>query len=272
MRKYTKQQLLDIAKKHIKNFTSAIKWNKYAKEHHLPNVTCYKRYFGSWNTVKTLLNLPTYTNKKKDVIYPTNQLIDILQRNQSIAIKPTYWHAYAKDHNLPSYETIIARFGSWDRALSMVGIHNVKKDIPTLTRSPSKKYSCEELKQIACKHLDHFRFRDKWNEYAKVNNLPRSWTYSKYFGSWKEALKAVGVQQDVKNINRYTKRQLILIACDHQDLLSNSTKWRGYASTRKLPAYQTYIKYFGSWKAVQMGVNKYQQELKIDQEYVQLHG
>lgn len=260
MRKYINQQLLDIAKKHIENFTFTKKWNQYAKEKQLPNVTCYKRYFGSWNTVKTLLNLSIYTNTKKNVIYSTNQLIDILQRNQSIAIKQSYWQAYAKDHNLPSYETIVTRFGSWNHALSIVGLLDVKKDIPTSTHSLSKKYSYETLKQIACKHLDYFHLKEAWDEYARLKNLPCSSTYSKYFGSWKEALKAVGIQPTVEKPNKYTKKQLVFIACNHQDLLSNSTKWRGYASSRKIPTYQTYIKYFGSWKAVQMEVSKYLQE------------
>ncbi|MCQ6282834.1 homing endonuclease associated repeat-containing protein [Bacillus sp. EB600] len=260
MRKYTNQQLLDIAKKHIDHFTSAEKWNQYAKEKQLPNVTCYKRYFGSWNTVKTQLNLLIYTNTKKNVVYSTKQLIDILQRNHSIAIKQSYWHAYAKDHHLPSYETIVARFGSWNHALSIAGLLDVKKDIPASTQSPSKQYSYETLKQIARKHLDYFRLRKVWDEYARINNLPSSATYSKYFGSWKEALKAVGIQPTVERPNKYTKKQLVVIACDHQDLLSDSTKWRGYASIRKIPTYQTYIRYFGSWKAVQMEVCKCLQE------------
>jgi hypothetical protein len=260
MRKYTNQQLLDIAKKHIDHFTSAEKWNQYAKEKQLPNVTCYKRYFGTWNTVKTQLNLPTYTSTQKNTKYSTNQLIDILQRNQSIAMNQSYWQAYAKGHHLPSYETIIACFSSWNNALSIAGLIDVKKEIPASTHSPCKQYSYVSLKQIARKHLGYFRLRKVWDEYARINNLPSSSTYSKYFGSWKEALKAVGIQPTVERPDKYTKKQLVLIACNHQDLLSNSTKWRGYSSIRKIPTYQTYIRYFGSWKAVQMEVCKYSQK------------
>jgi hypothetical protein len=258
MRKYTKQQLLDIAKQHIENFTSAEKWNDYAKKMQLPNVTCYKRYFGSWNKIKTLLNIPTYTSTQKNNKYSTNQLINILQSNQSIAIKQSYWQAYAKDHNLPSYETIITRFGSWNNALSIAGIQDVKND--TLSYTHSQKYSHQTLKQIAYQHLKYFHLREVWDEYARANNLPRSTTYSKYFGSWKEALKAVGIQPLIEKPEKYTKKQLVLIACNHQDLLSNSTKWRGYSSSREIPTYKTYIKYFGSWKAVQMEVSRYLQE------------
>jgi hypothetical protein len=230
------------------------------KRKKLPNVTCYKRYFGSWNTIKKSLNLSIYTSTNKNIKYSTNQLIDILQRNPSIAIKQSYWLAYAKDHNLPSYETIIALFGSWNNALSIAGLLDVKIGIPTSTNSSSKKYCHETLKQIARKHLAYFYLRGAWDEYARVNNLPCSSTYSKYFGSWKEALKSVGIQPTVEKPSKYTKKHLVLIACNHQDLLSNSTKWRGYASTRKIPTYQTYIKYFGSWKTVQMEVCKYLQE------------
>ncbi|MFT9496923.1 MULTISPECIES: hypothetical protein [Bacillota] len=178
-----------------------------------------------------------------------------MQQNEEIAVKSTLWQAYAQEKGLPSFETIVGRFGSWKAALLSAGLSS-DKGMPT-PHTPDKMYSKEELITIAKKHKSSFVNKTQWDEYSKLHKLPCSSTYTKHFGSWGLSLRAVGINPVIERTKKYTKNDLIKLAAQNLDLLSSSKRWRGCAASRNLPTYRTYIIYFGSWKNVQKSVELY---------------
>jgi len=253
MKRYTKQELLHIANNHIESFTTTSNWDKYAKENRLPSSSCYKRYFGNWNTVKRALNLPIIHKRKQQI--KTEEILHCLRENKQLAFNQTSWQAYSEDCKLPSYETIIARFGSWSKALETAGLVMREKEVKR--QYIRNAYTKQELKMLARHHISHLTSKKKWDQYAKEHHLPSSSTFAKYFGSWGQALTHIGASPAMLKPPKYTKEELLRIAATNKDLLESSKKWRGYASTRKLPSYNTYIKFFGSWKYLQKLVSEY---------------
>ncbi|WP_430788381.1 hypothetical protein VBD025_00820 [Virgibacillus flavescens] len=49
---YTKEELIQIARKNREHFSSMNKWDEYAREHTLPLSTTYSKHFGSWRKAK----------------------------------------------------------------------------------------------------------------------------------------------------------------------------------------------------------------------------
>ncbi|MCM3005710.1 hypothetical protein [Priestia koreensis] len=51
-RKFTKEDLIPIARAHLDHFRSVGKWNDYAQEHDLPSAMTFIRTFGSWKLAR----------------------------------------------------------------------------------------------------------------------------------------------------------------------------------------------------------------------------
>ena len=68
MKRYSKKELLDIAKKHSNHFTTYSNWNEYASKHGLPVSTTFLVQFDSWNDVKEQLGIPI-SDRSKYALY-----------------------------------------------------------------------------------------------------------------------------------------------------------------------------------------------------------
>lgn len=168
-KKYSKKELLKIAKNHSKYFTTYSKWNEYASKHGLPVSTTFLTHFDSWNDVKNCLNIPVSSpNWRK---YSKEEIIKIIKEHKEHFTSKLKWDEYSKENKLPDYRTIRNYF-SWEEVQKMANV-KVKHN-----------YSHEELLKIARNHAPYFTTMKRWDEYAKENSLPSSMNYYRKFGSW----------------------------------------------------------------------------------------
>lgn len=169
-RSYNQKELLTIAE-HFKNYmTSTRSWDQFANRLYLPKSSTYIARFGKWSEVVKKVG----ATSKKSGNYQKDEIKQILQENASHYKSPKEWDTFAKQHSYPTYKTI-RNYLTYSELTQLVK-SNVRK-----------KYSEEELIQIARKHIEYFKSQNKWNDYAKQNNLPASTTYTRNFKSWRLA-------------------------------------------------------------------------------------
>jgi hypothetical protein len=169
-RSYNKRDLITIADHYKEHMTSTRSWDQFANQLYLPKSSTYIAHFGKWSEVLNKVGVTT----KKSGNYRKDEIKRILQENAKHYNSPKDWDTYAKQHSFPTYKTI-RNYLTYNELTQLV-----KSDI-------RKKYSEEELIQIARRHMEYFRTQKKWNEFAKQNNLPASTTYTRKFGTWKLA-------------------------------------------------------------------------------------
>ncbi|UOQ43759.1 hypothetical protein MUN89_18025 [Halobacillus salinarum] len=162
---------MQIAKNHLRHFTTIKEWDRFAKENSLPKAKVYISVFSSWTQVKKELNVTPYQRKKK---YSLNQIEEIIKVHKQHLTSKENWDAYAKDQKLPSYLTLI-QFYKWE-------------DIKRLANQPIRyNYRKEDLMKIAKQNKFEFTTMNNWNRYAKKYKLPYAATYVRKFGSWRKA-------------------------------------------------------------------------------------
>lgn len=105
---YTKEEIVDVIKEHRTKFTSAFKWNQYAKENKLPYYHTITEYF-DWRTVKKMAKVKTHN-------YTKDELLEIAMKHREYFTSMTTWNNYAREANLPSAMGYVRAFGSWKRS------------------------------------------------------------------------------------------------------------------------------------------------------------
>lgn len=120
-----------------------------------------------------------------------------------------------------------------------------------------KKYDQNILTVIAKQHAELFMRRERWDRYAKENELPNGKTFLKHFkvNSWTECVHKVfkdKLEEFVTNPNlpiKYNKETLTEIAIQHAEHFLNKRNWIKFAMDKDLPGGATYLRVFetGSW-------------------------
>ena len=105
-RKYEEKELLEVLKKHRDQYTNIYNWNMYAKQHKLPTHGVFERYLGLERLEELTGFKSEYTKKDLKKI--------ILEHFPEKPPTVNDWKGVSKDKNLPSFTTIIRRFGSWN--------------------------------------------------------------------------------------------------------------------------------------------------------------
>jgi len=174
---YTKEELKQIALKHKDIISRKHRWDKYSKKHGLPASATFIKAFGSWNELKEEIGI--VDQEYKDDHYTKEEIQYILREHGENYQNRTQWDEYAKEHNLPTYKTI-RKYLTYDEIMETIG--KMSKE--------------EELIKIAFEHKDVFlqSSMKKWDEYARKNGLPSSYSFYNTFGTWnkaKEKIKAI---------------------------------------------------------------------------------
>lgn len=105
-RKYGEKELLEILENHGNAYTNIHSWNTYARQHKLPTHGVFERYLG-------LERLEELTDFKSE--YTKKDLKKVIL--EYFPEKPptvNEWKIVSRDKKLPSFTTIIRRFGSWN--------------------------------------------------------------------------------------------------------------------------------------------------------------
>lgn len=171
---YTLEELEQIAKTHKNYMQSKPMWDKYSKENGLPASATFINAYKKWSNLKEQIGLGNIKIKRES--YRKDDIKTILKEHAGQYLNREQWDEYAKEKKLPTYKTIKKHF-EYNEILQIVG----KSKKILLTK--------EELIQIALQHSDVFltSSMSKWNEYAKKQSLPSSYTFFNHFGSWQRA-------------------------------------------------------------------------------------
>ena len=104
--KYEVSELLEILNEHKEAYTGIYAWNQYAKEHQLPTHGVFERILG----IKKLDSITNYTQSasKEDL----KKIILSYFPNKPPTVNE--WKSISKANEVPSFTTVIRRFGSWN--------------------------------------------------------------------------------------------------------------------------------------------------------------
>ena len=103
---FTDKELIAILKKHKKHYTSIGNWDSYADQHNLPKHALVLDRLG----MDRIYKLTGFTSQW------TKEQLEELILHHFPDKPPTQndWNALSSQVNLPSYLTVIRRFGSWN--------------------------------------------------------------------------------------------------------------------------------------------------------------
>lgn len=178
-KRYTQDELLEIAKKHYKYFKSKRDWDDYARKEGLPSTSTFIKVFGSWNGIKEILQLePLERVGPKG--YTKEELIEILAKHGDNFKDSIQWNEYAKENDLPTYKTI-RKYLSYEEIATYV------------KPARNRPYNKDLLLTIGLNfyhEIQNFTM-EEWNQFAKEQNLPSSHTFHRNFGSWKKAKECI---------------------------------------------------------------------------------
>jgi uncharacterized protein (DUF934 family) len=160
-------------------------------------------------------------------------LLEVIKPHMQYVTTVMEWDVYAKEHGLPPSAKLIYNFDSWS---------NVKKalDLPLLKNT----YTFSELEKIAKKYKKHFLRKSIWDKYSKEHGLPASSTFIIAFGSWQKVKEHIGLGNEKRKNDLYSKDDIKRILKKHAKHYINRTQWDEYAKEHKLPTYKTIKKHF----------------------------
>lgn len=129
------------------------------------------------------------------------------------------------------------RFGSWNNAIKMAGLQNSHKS----------QYTDKELIEYLIKFKEETDRTPKAKEFLNNSKYPSWKTYQDRFGSWNNAIKMAGLDNNhnfqytddelLEFLRQFNKENGVGVAPTENDFINNS----------KYPNFSTYQRHFGSW-------------------------
>lgn len=161
------------------------------------------------------------------------EMFELLKQHKVKLTTVEEWNEYAKENNLPLFDTIRYHFGTWSNVKEELGL--------TVTKRP---YTRTELEKIAKKYKDKFLRKSIWDEFSKENKLPASATFIKEFGSWPKIQEHIKLENKKRKNDLYSKEDIRAVLKKHRKNYINRKQWDEYAKENKLPTYKTIKKHF----------------------------
>lgn len=177
--RYTKEELKQIALEHKDFIRRKHVWDKYSKKHGLPASATFINAFGSWNELKKDIGI--VGQEYKDDHFTKEEIVDILRKHGENYQNRTQWDEYAKKHDLPTYKTI-RKYLTYDEIMRYIGRKSKEESLIKTALAHEKVFFQASMK--------------KWDDYARENGLPSSYSFYNTFGSWNKAKEII---KDIKN-------------------------------------------------------------------------
>lgn len=171
--------------------------------------------------------------------YSKEYLIQVAQEHRTHFYSHKHWRIYAREHQLPSVDAFIRRFGTWKKAKIQAGIEEEPNKKPSVNK--------EEFLSILKDHLQEITTQSNWDDYAAENQLPTSKTITNVLGKWTEVKTMLDLTVRGHTGKHYTKEELTDIALKHKGYFTKVEVWKEYAQKNQLPSFDTYKRAFGSW-------------------------
>lgn len=170
-------------------------------------------------------------NKK----YPLDQqkLIELLQNHKDHLTSMSKWNVYSKEHDLPHSQTIIKYFGTWNKVKEALSLEQQGQSRPP-------EYTDEMLLEYLDRYKEEFTSISEWNTFAKTNQLPSYYTFTRHLGTEIVEQKTMTMVWDKNKLKR-------LILSYFPETPPTVTKWMEVANKEKLPSHMTIVRHFKSW-------------------------
>lgn len=172
-KRYTDEELLELARGHKQYITSTGAWEKYRKDskQQLPHSQTFVSRFGSWNGFKEKLSLAV-NEQNRPVKYTDEYLYDTLTRYGKQYTSVNDWNRFAEANDLPSHRVFILRLGE-DVLYEKVGFVS--------------EWTTEKLKKLIRNHFpDAPPTRRAWDSLQLSTMKPSYQTIVRRFGSWQQ--------------------------------------------------------------------------------------
>jgi hypothetical protein len=163
----------------------------------------------------------------------SQMLLEKLKHHKEFITTVKEWDVYAKEHNLPPSVNLIYHFDSWSNVKKALGLSILNKT-----------YTFSDLEKIAYKHKKYFLRKRIWDRYSKEHELPSSSTFIKAFGSWQKVKEHIGLANEKRKNDLYSKEDIKKTLKKHAKNYINRKQWDEYAKEHKLPTYKTIKKHF----------------------------
>jgi Homing endonuclease associated repeat len=155
---------------------------------HEPSAISIIRHFGTWNRALESAGLPAIKKKytEEEILSSIQQFVNFYGEEQ-ISLD-----LYRRVGWLPGETTILRYFGTWENALSRLGLTSKYKKY-------TKEWALEQLGQILQRHGGDISAE----EYTKHGYKPSISWLKRHFDSWKKAKEWALLNQKCKTSNKY---------------------------------------------------------------------
>lgn len=253
--------LISIAKRYPQYLQTQKEWDGFAEKNDLPISATFKNHFSKWNKVIELVT----GEKVKEKRYTKEGILKVLAEHKRHLITQESWKQHAQEHDLPSVNTIVKHFGSFNAVKEQLDFEKIQK----------REFTKEELWEIAKKHKDMFHL-SIWNFYATTHHLPTETAFINHFGSFKAVQEKLGIKEgegyektlklmektvEIKKsvllelINE-NKEDISMIS-SYWELLDSKQQWESFAGENGLPTYNQLLSLFGSKKQLKQTIFLY---------------
>lgn len=175
-------------------------------------------------------------NKNK---YTDRQLLNYLIQFYEEYGKVPIANDFVINPKYPGSNIYHTRFGSWNKALEMVGLYDKKE------KRISVSYADKELLDYLKQFYEENGRTPMQDEFARNPKYPSWSTYVHRFGSWNKALEMAGL--DINYHASYTDEQLLNYLKQFYNETGKAPTETDFRYNKKYPSITTYIKHFGSW-------------------------
>ncbi len=176
-KKLSDGEMLELLRKKAEQLGHAPTADSLTGDLNMPNPSAYEKRFGSWSNALRVAGLKSRYYSSKNL--SDEELLKLLRdKVNKLGHIPTKKSLFG-DPDLPKPSAYVERFGSWTKALELVGFKTTWSD--------------EELilaLQARVKELGYVPTAQMVEEDYK---LPSAVTYQNHFGSWNNAVKIAGL-------------------------------------------------------------------------------
>ncbi len=187
-KKYSDNELLEYLKRFNDEKGRPPTEKDFENNPEYPGSKTYQIRFGSWNNALDIAGLLDKRKRQTRENYSYNELLERLRKFEREEGRPPKAEDFKNNPKYPGLSTYIKRFGSWNDALQMAGLHTVK--------GGSNKYTDDDLLEFLRKFEKDEGRSPKAEDFISDPRYPSIRPYIYRFGSWQKALKLVGLDTD----------------------------------------------------------------------------
>ena len=230
-RDYTREGLIELLVKFEKKLGRTPTLEDLKATEDMPSETTCLRFFGSWN--KALEAAGLNPNIRYD--WTREELIELLVKFKKKLGRIPKMEDVKAAEDMPSANTYIKYFGSWNRALEAAGLK------PNLKLG----WTREELIEFLVKLGEKLGRTPTTRDVNNTEDMPNACTYRNYFGSWNNALEAAGLSPNMRY--DWTREELIELLVKLGEKLGRTPVIKDVGADKDMPSAYAYMRFFGSW-------------------------